>query len=133
MYSFRLSTNGMIEPHWHSQTVAMGYVVEGNARITILSPVGDHGSNISTLNPDDMYFIPPAYVHYIENIGTVEVKILIFYDQAIAAHIGFTSSFSTFSTEVLATTLKCLPHQLPVLPFYPEDLVIVKRINLVDT
>ncbi len=80
-----------------------------------------------------MYFVPRAYPHYIENIGTVEVKILIFYDQSIAGDIGFTGSFSAYSREVLAATLKCSPNQLPILPFYPEDLVIVKRVNPVDT
>jgi len=133
MSSLRLSTKGMREPHWHPQTAEMGYVVESHARITILSATGDHRSDTFQLESDDMYFVPRAYPHYIENIGTVEVKILIFYDQSIAGDIGFTGSFSAYSREVLAATLQCSPNQLPVLPFYPEDLVIVKRVNPVDT
>ena len=57
----------MREPHWHPRTAEMGFVLEGRARMTVLSP----GATVDTfeLSPGDMYFIPRAYPHHIENIG----------------------------------------------------------------
>jgi len=130
MFSLRISTTGMREPHWHPETAEMGYVVHGHARMTILSP--DGGLDTYTLKPDDVYFIPRAYPHHIENIGKQEVKILVFFDQPISGDIGFTGSFSAYSREVLAATFQCSPSQLPNVPFYPQDLLIVKRVNPID-
>ncbi len=133
MFSLLISTNGMREPHWHPETAEMGYVVHGHARMTILSPGGDdHRLDTYKLKPGDVYFVPRAYPHHIENIGNQEVKILVFFDQPISGDIGYTGSFSSYSKEVLAATLQCSPSQLPNVPFYPQDLLIVKRINPVE-
>jgi len=83
MFSLRISTTGMCEPHWHPETAEMGYIVAGDARITILLPNADHRLYTSKLKADDVYFIPRAYPYNIENIGNGELKILIFFDQAI--------------------------------------------------
>jgi oxalate decarboxylase len=132
MGSLRISTTGMREPHWHPDTAEMGYVVQGQARMTILSPDGDHRLDTYKLKPGDIYFIPRAYPHHIENIGNEEVKFLVFFDQPIAGDIGYTGSFSAYSREVMAATLKCSPSQLSNVPFYPQDLLIVKRFNPVE-
>jgi oxalate decarboxylase len=132
MFSLRISTTGMREPHWHPDTAEMGYVVNGHARMTVLSPDGDNKLDTYTLKPGDVYFIPRAYPHHIENIGSDETKFLIFFDQSVAGDIGFTGSFSAYSHQVLAATLDCTVNQLPDVPFYPEDLLIVKRVNPVE-
>jgi len=132
MFSLRISTTGMREPHWHPETAEMGYVVHGHARMTILSPDGENRLDTYKLKPGDVYFVPRAYPHHIENIGNEEVKFLVFFDQPIAGDIGYTGSFSAYSREVLAATLQCSPTQLPDVPFYPKDLLIVKRINPVE-
>lgn len=129
MFSLRLSTTGMREPHWHPDTAEMGYVIEGHARMTILSPNGGRQLDTYRLKPGDVYYVPRAYPHHIENIGDNEVKFLVFFDQTVAGDIGYTSSFSAYSRNVLAATLQCSPSQLPKLPFYPEDLLVVNRIN----
>ena len=66
MYSLRLFGTGMREPHWHPQTAEMGYALQGNARMTLLSP----GASVDTylLGPGDMYFIPKGWAHHIENL-----------------------------------------------------------------
>jgi oxalate decarboxylase len=57
----------MREPHWHPVTAEMGYVQHGDARMTVTN--------------SDGYFIPRAYPHHVENIGTDEWHFLIFFDQ----------------------------------------------------
>jgi len=95
MFSLRISDQGMREPHWHPRTAEMGYVLDGRARMTVLSP----GAKVDTyeLAPGDMYFIPRAYPHHIENIGTDEIRFLIFFDRGNTEDIGYTGGLRAYS------------------------------------
>jgi oxalate decarboxylase len=130
MFSLRISDKGMREPHWHPRTAEMGYVLEGHARMTVLSP----GAKVDTyeLDPGDMYFIPRGYPHHIENIGAEEIHFLIFFDQGNAGDIGFTGGLRAYSNEVLGATFDCDPIFFEKLPPYAEDALIVARMNPVD-
>ncbi|CAF3774412.1 unnamed protein product, partial [Adineta steineri] len=118
----------MREPHWHPETAEMGYVIDGDARLTILAPYSSHRLNTLELKNDDVYFVPRAYPHYIGNMGDVEVKILLFFDQAIVYDISYQSSFLAYSREVLAASFKYDSTQLPNVPFNRQNLFI-KRVN----
>ena len=80
----------------------------------------------------DMYFIPRAYPHHIENIGTDEWHFLIFFDQPFPADIGYRASASAYSREVLSAAFNTHIDDLPQFPFTPADPLIVKRLNPVD-
>jgi oxalate decarboxylase len=67
----------------------------------------------------DMYFIPRAYPHHIENVGTDDWHFLIFFDQPFPADIGYRASASAYSREVLAATFNTHIDDLPNLPFTP--------------
>ncbi len=58
MYSLRVAEDGMREPHWHPVTAEMGYVRQGQARMTIMTPEGR--LDTWTMKAGDMYFIPRA-------------------------------------------------------------------------
>jgi oxalate decarboxylase len=64
-YLLRLKQGGVYEPHWHPNAAELDYVIEGRARMTILSP----GGSVDTfeVSSGQIVFIPPAYFHYIEN------------------------------------------------------------------
>ena len=130
MFSLRISDKGMREPHWHPRTAEMGYVLEGRARMTVLSS----GGKVDTyeLNPGDMYFIPRAYPHHIENIGAEEIRFLIFFDRGNTEDIGYTGGLRAYSNEALGATFDCDPKFFEVLPPYSEDALIVGRRNPVD-
>lgn len=130
MYSLRITDVGMREPHWHPETAEMGYVNRGYARMTILDPDGT--TDTYELEPGDVYFVPRAYPHHIENIGDGEFHFLVFFDQPTPGDIGYRASASAFSREVLAATLGIPVDELPELPFTPEDPLIVDRGNPVD-
>ncbi|CAF4343721.1 unnamed protein product, partial [Adineta steineri] len=123
-----ISRTSMREPHWHPETAEMGYVIDGDARLTILAPYSSHRLNTLELKNDDVYFVPRAYPHYIGNMGDVEVKILLFFDQAIVYDISYQSSFLAYSREVLAASFKYDSTQLPNVPFNRQNLFI-KRVN----
>jgi oxalate decarboxylase len=129
MFSLRVATTGMREPHWHPETAEMGYVVTGNARITILSPGANMSMDTFTLQPGDVYFLPRGYPHHIEVTGTDDIMFLVFFDQPVPGDIGFTGTFSAYTREVLAATFQCNISQVPNAPFYPQDLLIVHRFN----
>ncbi|KMO83218.1 MAG: cupin domain-containing protein [Mycolicibacterium rufum] len=130
MYSLRVAEDGMREPHWHPVTAEMGYVRQGQARMTIMTPEGR--LDTWTMKAGDMYFIPRAYPHHIENIGSDEWHFLIFFDQPFPADIGYRASASAYSREVLAATFETHIDDLPDFPFTPADPLIVSRVNPVD-
>jgi oxalate decarboxylase len=127
MYSLRITNKGMREPHWHPETAEMGYVHSGNARMTVLNPAGSTDTYL--LSAGDMYFIPAAYPHHIEQVGYEPIHFLIFFDQPFPQDIGYRATATAFSRPVLAATLGCDPEKLPQLPFTPIDPLIVNRIN----
>lgn len=76
-----------------------------------------------------MYFIPRAYPHHIENIGSDEWHFLIFFDQPFPADIGYRASASAYSREVLAAAFNTHIDDLPNFPFTPADPLIVSRVQ----
>ena len=120
----------MREVHWHPKTAEIVSVLLGNGRMTILSPGGAMDTYV--MKPGDMYFIPRAYPHHIENISGGDLSILIFFDQNQPADIGGRSVVSAFSREVLAATFHVAPESMPQFPFTAQDPLIVQRINPID-
>jgi len=127
MYSLRITEKGMREPHWHPETAEMGYVLSGRARMTVLDP--DGSTDTYVLQPGDVYFIPRAYPHHIEQLGEDEVHFLIFFDRPTPGDIGYRATASAFSRSVLAATLGVTEAALPQLPFTPSDPLVVGRVN----
>jgi len=130
MYSLRVTEDGMREPHWHPVTAEMGYVNHGDARMTVMNPDGT--LDTWDLTTGDMYFIPRAYPHHIENTGTDPWHFLIFFDQPTPADIGYRASASAYSREVLAASFGTHIENLPQFPFTPADPLVVGRVNPVD-
>lgn len=102
----------MREPHWHPETAEMGYIAEGKGRMSILSPSGS--TDTYEMNAGDLYFIPKAYPHHIENLSHGALRLLIFFDQSMPGDIGLTASVKSFSDEVLTSTFNGLKASLQV-------------------
>ena len=130
MFSLRIEGTGMREPHWHPETAEMGYCLAGRSRMTIKLP-GDGPESIDTyeFGPGDMYFIPKAYPHHIENLGSDELRFLVFFDRSIGMDIGYTGGIAAFPRRVVAPTLGTTAAALPAYPEYPADLLIVGKSN----
>jgi oxalate decarboxylase len=130
MFSLKIGDKGMREPHWHPRTAEMGYVLDGRARMTVLSP----DANVDTyeLGPGDMYFIPRAYPHHIEDIGAGDIHFLIFFDQGNPEDIGYTGGLRAYSNEILGATFDCDAKFFDKLPPYTEDAMIVGRRNPIE-
>jgi oxalate decarboxylase len=127
LYSLILTGQGMREPHWHPETAELGYVHKGEGRMSILSPNGTVDTYI--MEEGDLYFIPKAYPHHIENLQSDALHLLIFFDQGMPRDIGFTGSVRSYSNEVLASATESDPAFFNLLHKYYADLFIVNKIN----
>jgi oxalate decarboxylase len=130
LYALQLTGIGMREPHWHPETAELGYVHQGKGRMSILSPDGE--VDTYEMNEGDIYFIPKAYPHHIENLTTSPLHLLIFFDQAMPGDIGLTASVKSYSDEVLTAVFNSPQDFFSKLPTYYEDLFIVKKVNPLD-
>ena len=130
MYSLTITEDGMREPHWHPGTAECGYVAQGHARMTILDPDGT--TDTYELVPGDVYFVPPAYPHHIENLGGPDLHFLIFFDRSTPGDIGYRASASAVGRAALEATFGEAGSALPDLPFTPEDPLVVPRVSPVD-
>jgi oxalate decarboxylase len=129
LYTLKLTDKGMREPHWHPGTAELGFVKKGKGRMSILSPSGSVDTYI--MEEGDVYFIPKAYPHHIENLDD-ELQLLIFFDQSMPEDIGFTGSVPSFSQATLGACTNNDPAFFSQLHKYYDDLFIVNRINPLD-
>ena len=131
MYSVRIQGTGMREPHWHPETAELGYVRKGQARMTVESPGGS--AETYELNAGDVYFIPRAYPHHIENLADDELHFLIFFDTPDVQDIGLTGAIPAFPVRLMGPTLGLGEKQLAKIPRLPSDLLLVRKKNPVET
>jgi len=130
MFSVRITDRGMREPHWHPETAEMGYVLSGQARMTILDP--DGSSDTYVIGPGDAYFIPAAYPHHIENIGSGTFHVLIFFDRTEPGDVGYRSLINIYPRHLLAAAFGVSEDNLPDFPFTESDPLLVPRTNPID-
>ena len=81
-----MNGKGIREPHWHPNANELNYVLTGRARLIVLSPGGDVDS--FEIGPGEGSFIPTSYFHYIENIGTEELHMLVFFTHRTPSDLG---------------------------------------------
>jgi oxalate decarboxylase len=130
LYSLRITDVGMREPHWHPGTAELGYVHKGHARMTIMNPQGE--TDTYSLQPGDLYFIPKAYPHHIENIGEGPLHFLVFFDQPMPGDVGFSGSIRALPDEILGSLLHVEPPFFKKLNKVYADCFLVDKINPVD-
>lgn len=105
-------------------------IPEPGPGMTVLDP--DGAIDTWHLNQGDVYFIPRAYPHHIEVVAAPDLHFLIFFDRPIPGDIGYRTSISAYSREVLAATFNTHIDDLPDFPFTKADPLIVTRNNPLD-
>lgn len=98
--------------------------------MTIQRP--DTNAETYLLEPGDVYFIPRAYPHHIENLQNSEVHFLIFFDTPEVKEIGFSGAVPAFDQRVITPTLGLSADQFQRIPYRPEDVLLVGKTNPVD-
>jgi oxalate decarboxylase len=123
-YLLRFKQGAVYEPHWHPNAAELDYVIEGRARMTILSP----GGSIDTfeVNSGQIVFIPAAYFHYIENPDSINnMHFAVFFGHEKPEDIGISGALSAYSNEVLAAVFNLDPTLFDKLPKLEEDVFVV--------
>lgn len=67
------------ELHWHPDADEWQYYMEGQARMTVFDATAK--ARTFNYNPGDVGFVPKTLGHYIENIGTTTLRILIVFNK----------------------------------------------------
>jgi len=123
-YSLFLSARGIREPHWHPNAAELDYVIEGRAKMIILSPGGAVDS--FEIGAGEIVFIPPGYFHYIENTDAEkETHFVVFFSHERPEDIGISGSLSAYSNEVLAAIFNTDPRKFDYFIRHDEDVFIV--------
>ncbi|THG93743.1 hypothetical protein EW026_g7578 [Hermanssonia centrifuga] len=99
----------MRELHWHPTQDEWGYILEGQARITLFADSG----NARTFNyqPGDVSYIPASYGHYVENIGNTTLVFLEIYNAPIIQDISLTQWLALTPPAMVQATLN-LPQSI---------------------
>jgi oxalate decarboxylase len=93
-----LQSGATRELHWHAIAAEWAYMLDGNARITIVDPAGR--SEIVDFGPGDVWYFPKGFGHSIQALDKGAHFILVF-------DSGYFSEFGTFSvTDWVAHTPK---------------------------
>ncbi len=122
MYSLRIGGDGVREPHWHPNAAELNYVITGRVRLTIVSP----GGEVETvdLDPGDISYIPKAYFHHIENLGTEEARLAVFFDHEQPQDNGISAALGAYPPTLLAAVFERPESDFAALPAFDEDVLI---------
>jgi len=123
LFSLRVAKRGIREPHWHPNATELNLVVKGKARLTILSPGGNADTFELTTNQGSI--IPSGYFHHIENIGTGELHMTVFFDHAQPSDIGLSGALSAYEPDVLGSVFSTKPEVFAGLHHFTKDRMIV--------
>ncbi len=102
LYSLRLGSGGVREPHWHPNADELGYCLAGKALMTIFSPGAGHDT--FTVDAGELVFVPKGYLHHIENIGDNETKFAIAFNHEKPEDIGISGSTGSIPDKILGAT-----------------------------
>lgn len=122
-YSLHLRSGGIREPHWHPNAAELDYIIKGRAKMTILSPGGE--ADTFEVKAGEIVFIPPGYLHYIENIDVDDTHFAVFFGHERPEDIGISGALSAYSNEVLSGIFGTDPKVFESLARVQEDIFVV--------
>lgn len=122
-YSLLLAPKGAREPHWHPNAAELNFLIQGNARITLLSP----GGKVETfdMKANDLSFMPRGYLHHIENTGDTDAVFIIFFNNSAPSDLGYSGCMGAYPNDVLAALFGVSTDYFETMPKYQHDLLIV--------
>ena len=64
--------------HWHPHAAEWQYVIAGKSRVTVFASHGH--ARTDEFGVGDIAYIPQGFGHYIENIGSEDLKLLLVFN-----------------------------------------------------
>lgn len=108
-FSLMIDKDGLRVPHWHPNASELDFVIQGTAKIGIVSSMPVAYQQTLIARPGDLVFIPQGYFHYIENVGDDQLQMLVIFDNDSPDDLPITWGFSGLPKEVLGTTFHVNP------------------------
>jgi oxalate decarboxylase len=97
-----LKQGGVREPHWHPNAHELGYVLEGNGKMTIFGHRAAHDT--FSLEPGAIAFVPMGYMHHIENTGDKPLKMAIGFSHENPEDLDLSKSVGAMPSHILSAT-----------------------------
>jgi oxalate decarboxylase len=91
------------EPHWHPNCWELDIPLSGTGRLGVANP--DATFSVQDLSPGQMGFIPQGYAHYIENLGSEDLRWMVVFNNSDPDDIGVSTTFAGMPTHMLTETL----------------------------
>jgi oxalate decarboxylase len=98
---FVIKPGAMRELHWHPNAAEWQYYLKGRCRMTVF---GSHGrARTDEFQAGDVGYVPQGYGHYLENVGTEDLEILLVFNSGLYQSISITAWLGSNPPELLAT------------------------------
>jgi oxalate decarboxylase len=102
IYLLTLSPGAVRIPHWHPDAAELDYCLSGTARIGLAFPSGEWQQ--FDVSAGEISILPQGWFHYIENVGTETMTMLVIFNNSSPNDIGISEGFQAIPREVLGTT-----------------------------
>jgi oxalate decarboxylase len=110
----RIKPGGLRELHWHPNADEWQYFIAGRARMTVF---GSHRrARTEEFAAGDVGYVPQGYGHYIENVGTDDLEVVIVLNNGTFESISITAWLAATPGQLLATNLGLPESAIAALP-----------------
>jgi len=97
----RIKPGGLRELHWHPNADEWQYYIKGRGRMTVF---GSHGrARTDEFDAGDVGYVPQGYGHYIENVGSGDLELVIVFNNGTYESISLTAWMAANPGLLLAT------------------------------
>jgi len=97
-----LEPGAVREPHWHPNAWEVDVPLSGRGRLGVANP--DDTFSVQDILPGQIGFIPQGYAHYIENVGSKEMRWVVVFNNTQPDDIGLSTTFAGMPTHTFTDT-----------------------------
>ena len=97
-----LKPGAVREPHWHPNAWELDVPLSGRGRLGVANP--DDTFSVQDILPGQIGFIPQGYAHYIENVGSEDMRWVVVFNNTFPDDIGLSTTFGGVPTHTFTDT-----------------------------
>ena len=98
----RARARGGPRAHWHPNAWELDVPLSGRGRLGVANP--EDTFSVQEIVPGQIGFIPQGYAHYIENVGTEEMRWVVVFNNTQPDDIGLSTTFAGMPTHTFTDT-----------------------------
>jgi oxalate decarboxylase len=117
-----LKPGAVREPHWHPNAWEVDVPLSGRGRLGVANP--DSTFSVQDILPGQIGFIPQGYAHYIENVGSDDMRWVVVFNNTYPDDIGLSTTFGGMPTHTFTDTFS-LPESALTDANKPDDTLFI--------